>query len=71
MIDDLEEQWSLIRGLWDELQLDDVLTRDWPRERRWQLDLLQRRMRRMDEILEEYEAAEARLLEEMDEARKA
>jgi hypothetical protein len=68
MIDDFDRQWSLIRDLWNELQLDDVLTRDWPREKRWQLDLLFSRMRRMDQIFEEYEEAEARLLAEMDEA---
>jgi hypothetical protein len=66
MIDDFERQWNLIRGLWHELELDDVLKRDWPANQRWKLDLLVSRMRRMDEILEEYEAAEAALLEEMD-----
>jgi hypothetical protein len=50
-------QWELIRDLWNELELEDVLGRDWPPQRRWQLDLLARRMRTLDEMFRDYEFA--------------
>jgi hypothetical protein len=53
-IDDAECQWDLIRDLWNQLDLDDVLARDWPIEKRWQVDLLLNRMRAMDEMFDEY-----------------
>jgi hypothetical protein len=65
-IDDAQQQWDLIRDLWDALGLDDQLRRDWPPAQHWQLDLLRRRLRRTNEIFEEYRAAEAALLEAMD-----
>jgi hypothetical protein len=61
---DAAYQWELIRDLWDHLALDDRLARDWPIAKRWQLDLLFRRMRVMDELFEEYE--DAQLLEELE-----
>jgi hypothetical protein len=50
-----EWRWELVRDLWNELELEDVLARIWPLQKQWQLDLLSRRMRAMDEIFEDYE----------------
>jgi hypothetical protein len=50
---DVTSQWDLICDLWNQLELDDVLLRDWPIEKRWQLDLLFTRMRAMDQMFEE------------------
>jgi len=50
---DVVRQWDSICDLWGQLELDDVLARDWPIEKRWQLDLLFSRMRAMDQMFEE------------------
>jgi len=52
---DAVRQWDLIRDLWNQLEVDDVLARDWPIEKRWQLDSLLSRIRAMDEMFEEYD----------------
>jgi hypothetical protein len=62
---DASYQWELIRDLWNQLGLDDRLMRDWPIEKRWQLDLLFRRMRALDELFEEYE--DVLLMKELEE----
>jgi hypothetical protein len=60
---DAEYRWNLIRDLWNQLELNDVLARDWPIDKRWQLDLLFTRMRAMDEMVEDY--AFKQLMDEM------
>jgi hypothetical protein len=62
---DAAYQWALIRDLWNQLGLDDCLARDWPAEKRWQLDLLFRRLRALDKLFEEYE--DAQLMKELEE----
>jgi hypothetical protein len=54
---DPQRLWESIRDLWDQLELDDRLARDWPREKRWLLDRLFDRMRALDRLFEEHEAA--------------
>jgi hypothetical protein len=57
--DRAREQWELIREVWNELELEDVLARDWARDKRWLLDRLLDRMRALDRFYEEHELAAA------------
>jgi hypothetical protein len=56
---DPEEQWGLVTQLWDELDVEHILAEHIPLERRWQLDRLVERIRRLDEILKEIAYVEA------------
>jgi hypothetical protein len=44
--------WSLILNLWRELSVEQLLIAHTPPERRWLVDRLIERVRRMDEIFE-------------------
>jgi hypothetical protein len=61
-MNDPEMQWALIRALWDELDIEHILAGLMPLGRRWQLDLLVRRVRHMDQIFDEAAFAGARFL---------
>jgi hypothetical protein len=53
--DHAKGQWEEIRDLWNQLELDDRLGRDWPLPKRWLLDMLLSRMRALDRFYEEHE----------------
>jgi hypothetical protein len=47
-VGELREQWQLIRGQWDQLEIEQALIQHWPLEKRWMLDDLLQDMRSLD-----------------------